>query len=255
MNEQQKQWLKEYQREMPKLLAQWKADGNVYAEGENDRADVFISDGIAVPELWFNQEVRPLIVLKEAYDTSEAHEDWDELEWFITGGHKQGKISSKTWCMLSRWASYLFTEKYGLYDKDVSQGWDNPCLQHIALINVKKYGGHSQSSDADLRRHVAAHYENIYRQIELIKPTIIICGNTGWLLDLVWTKMFGKSIRGEHNSTWVYDVPHLAVPAKMLDYWHPSNLRCTVQDSYACIDRLFENAGKPVEANEGRDDD
>ena len=255
MNEQQKQWLKEYQREMPKLLAQWKAEGNVYAEGENDRADVFISDGVAVPELWFNQEVRPLIILKEAYDTSEAHEDWDELEWFITGGHKQGHIGSRTWRMITYWASYIFTVKYPLCGKDVPIEWDNPCLQHIALINVKKYGGNSQSSDADLRRHVAAHYEYIYRQIELIKPTIIICGNTGWLLDLVWTKMFGQSIRGEHNSTWVYDVPHLTVPAKMLDYWHPSNLRCSLTDSYLCINRLFQDLGDFSEENEDRDDD
>ena len=94
MTEEREQWKKEYLEERPKLLAEWKEKGNVYADGENDHADVFISDGIADPDKWFEQEIRPLFILKEAYG---GEEDWDEIEWFITGGHNQGKIKNKTW--------------------------------------------------------------------------------------------------------------------------------------------------------------
>ena len=67
MTEEREQWKKEYLEEHPKLLAEWKAKGTVYADGENDKANVFISDGIADPDKWFEQEIRPLFILKQAY--------------------------------------------------------------------------------------------------------------------------------------------------------------------------------------------
>ena len=67
MIKEREQWKKEYLEERPKLLAEWKEKGTVYAEGENDHADVFISDGIADPDKWFEQEICPLFILKEAY--------------------------------------------------------------------------------------------------------------------------------------------------------------------------------------------
>ena len=270
MTEERKQWLNEYLQETPKMFVKWKETGNIYAEGENDRADVFISDGIAVPELWFQQDVRPLFILKEAYDASEDHKDWDEVEWFITGGHKHGKILNKTWRTIANWSGYIFTHtdwhwdecayrseqhKGSPYDLYLSKNtWENPFLKHIAVMNIKKYGGHASSNDADLRKHAEAHYELIYRQIELIKPTVIICGHTAWLLDIVWKKMFGQPFRLERNSTWVYDVPNLICPVKLLDYWHPSSSYCTINGAYTCIDYLFRD-NKAEDINEGHDDD
>ena len=242
------EWHDAYREEHHKLLAEWKAKGTVYVDGENDKANVFISDGIADPDKWFEQEIRPLFILKEAYG---GEEDWDEIEWFITGGHKQGKIKNKTWKCIADWAAYILTNKawricgsgglrsvvYEGTPNDLPKDtWENPYLKHIALINIKKYGGQSRSSDADLKKHAETHFEEIYRQIELIKPTVVFCGHTGWLLDIVWEKKFGKPIRVERNSTWVYIVPNLTPEVKMLDYWHPSSTCCTINGAYRCID-------------------
>ena len=60
MTEEREQWKKEYLEERPKLLAEWKEKGTVYADGENDKANVFISDGIADPDKWFEQSVLSL---------------------------------------------------------------------------------------------------------------------------------------------------------------------------------------------------
>ena len=136
--------------------------------------------------------------------------------------------------------------------------WENPYLKHIALINIKKYGGQSRSSDADLKKHAETHFEDIYRQIESMHPTHIICGHTGWLLDIVWEKKFGKPIRVERNSTWVYIVPNLTPEAKLLDYWHPSSTRCTINGAYRCIDYLFDEKVSEYnesENNENKDDE
>lgn len=258
-----------YREEHPKLLSEWKAKGTVYAEGENDQANVFISDGIADPDQWFSQEVRPLFILKEAYG---GEEDWDEIEWFITGGHKQGKIKNKTWKCIADWAAYILTnkawrwtehgcrsEKYKCSPFDLPKDtWETPYLKQIAVINIKKYGGRSRSSDADLTKHAETHFEEIYRQIEMIHPTHIICGHTAWLLDIVWEKKFGKPIREERNSTWVYIVPNLTPEVKMLDYWHPSSTRCTINGAYRCIDYLFDEKiwdYYASENNENKDDE
>lgn len=264
-----KEWLKVYKNGRKVFLENWKAKGSVYATGENDHADVFISDGIADPDKWFEQEIRPLFILKEAYG---GDEDWDEIEWFITGGHKQGKIKNKTWRCISDWAAYILTNKSwgwtesGLRSKDY-QGtpndlpkdtWENPYLKQIALINIKKYGGQSRSSDADLKKHAETHFKEIYQQIESMHPTHIICGHTGWLLDIVWEKKFGKPIRKERNSTWVYKVPHLAPEVKMLDYWHPASTRCTINGAYASMDYLFDDKVSEYnesEINENKDDE
>ena len=252
MTKEREQWKKEYLEERPKLLAEWKAKGTVYADGENDKANVFITDGIADPDKWFSQEIRPLFILKEAYG---GEEDWDEIEWFITGGHKQGKINNKTWRCISDWTAYIMTHKKWVWTdgglrspeyigtpNDLPKDeWGNQYLNNIALINIKKYGGQSRSSDADLKKHAETHFEDIYRQIESMHPTHIICGHTAWLLDIVWEKKFGKPIREERNSTWVYIVPNLTPEVKMLDYWHPSSTCCTIAGAYHCIDYLFDN--------------
>ena len=264
MTKEREQWKKEYLEERPKFLAEWKEKGTVYAEGENDHADVFISDGIADPDKWFSQEIRPLFILKEAYG---GEEDWDEIEWFITGGHKQGKIKNKTWKCIADWAAYIMTHKKwvwtdgGLRSSEYigtpndlpKDEWGNQYLNNIALINIKKYGGQPRSSDADLKKHAETHFEDIYRQIEMMRPTHIICGHTAWLLDIVWKKKFGKSIREERNSTWVYNDPNLTPHVKLLDYWHPSSTRCTINGAYLSIDYLFDE--KVSEYNESENNE
>ena len=269
MMDERKKWKDEYLEAHSDLLKKWKETGNVYAEGENDQAGVFISDGIADPDGWFSQEIRPLFILKEAYG---GEDDWDEIEWFITGGHKQGKIKNKTWKCIADWSAYILTNKawricgegyqsveYKGTPNDLPKAtWENPYLKHIALINIKKYGGQSRSSDSDLKKHAETHFEEIYRQIELIKPTVVFCGHTGWLLDILWQKKFGKPIRVERSSTWVYAVPNLTPEARMLDYWHPSSTHCTINGAYRSIDYLFEDKVAEYaksEKNENKDDD
>ena len=249
-----------YSQEMPKLLAEWKNAAHIYDRQNNPRADIFISDGIAHPENWFEQEIRPLFVLKEAYDNSGEHKDWDEVKWFLTNGeigsgNKHGKIKRTTWQTLCRWSSYLFGNSY-----DIEPTWENESLRKIALINIKKYGGDKKSSDNDLRKHAEKHGDFIYKQINLIKPTIIICGYTGWLLDIVWEKIpeFNGGIRERKNQIngRVYNVPGMD-NVKLIDFWHPSAWSTKVDLVEAFkndVDIAKGFLGNSNETNESKDD-
>lgn len=213
--------LQEYLQKMPDVLAKWKSEADIYKGKDNQRADIFISDGIAHPESWFEQEIRPLFVLKEAYDNSGEQKDWDEVKWFLTNGekgsgNKHGIIKRRTWQTLCRWSSYLLGNNY-----DIEPTWENESLRKIALINIKKYGGYEKSNDQDLRKHANKHWKWIYEQINLIKPTIIICGYTGWLLDIVWQKKFNMPIRKKKIDREVYEIPEMD-NVKLIDFWHPS---------------------------------
>ena len=210
---------------------------NIYnkAGEENRNQNVFIYDGIANPELWFNQEKRPLFILKEAYG---GDKDWDEVKWFLTkgtpeSGNKEGKIKNATWRRIAKWAAYIFLDDE---EFDKTPMWENKSLQKIALINIKKYGGTSISKDGDLEQHAIEYAKELFNQIKTIRPTLIVCGYTGWLLDIVWENNQMEPIRGRNHDSRVYDVNGLDGPVRMIDFWHPS-ARCTKID----LDKAFQN--------------
>lgn len=182
----------------------------------NEKKDVLVTDGIAYPELWFDQDVRPLFVLKEAYDSTDEHKPWDELKYFVRESkHEPINHRSKTWRKLCDWTRDIFRCK----EKNADYYWDDEWLKHIAVINIKKYGGWNPSKNDDLKMHAEEHADLIYEQIELIKPTVIICGYTGWLLDIVWEKMGMDKIRNSESGRL-----HLVknMDAVLIDFWHPS---------------------------------
>ena len=249
----------QYLQEMPKVLEEWKRKADIYKQMDNQRANIFISDGIAHPEKWFEQKIRPLFVLKEAYDKSSNPKDWDEVKWFLTtkeesgeaSGNKSGKISGKTWQTLCKWSSYLFENNY-----DIDPIWENENLRQIALINIKKYGGYEKSQDKDLRQHAERHWELIYKQIELIKPTIIICGYTGWLLDIVWQKKFNLPIRKKKIDREVYEIPRMK-NVKLIDFWHPSawSIKKNLADAFIENVRIAKKSSVNEDGNNESKDD
>ncbi len=236
------EWYKKYigetkskPREDCKLVSDWKRY-NIYLDKneKNYPKDVFISDGIVDPDKWFDQDIRPLFVLKEAYG---GDHDWNEIDWFFRNEEKSSQsILDPTWRTICHWASYVFDKKY---DCD-SISWGNDVFKKIAVINIKKYGGIESSVNKDLKRHAEKHYENIFNQINLIKPTLIICGYTGWLLDIVWQSKGLKRIRGKDHHFRIYDVKGLdCEKVRLIDFWHPSAWVANVGKDFAGLTEAF----------------
>ena len=223
MDQKENLLVKNYNSEMARIMSQLKKDSkknSIYKDDPNNW--VFISDGVACPDEWFsetfnstlpNEFRRPLFILKEAYG---GNEDWDEAEWFLTGKHKHGNIDDKTFKNICKWASYIFGNNYEDKEK-----WENDSLKKIALINIKKYHGKSLSTNSDLKEHAKKHFDLIFEQIKLIDPTIIICGYTGWLLDVIWKeKKLGRARQNGEGRVFYVSITGREIP--LIDFWHPA---------------------------------
>ena len=219
------EWYDEYNKNIMDVFSDWKKsmhDNNIYeSDEENPKRNVFITDGIVDAETWFNSDVRPLFVLKEAYDSSDnISEEWDEVDWVRKAKHDKISGTNKTWQTLCAWAHDIVEAPYqGHYTGELY--WDDTILKRIAVINIKKYGGQQKSNYKDLERHAKEYAELIYRQIELIHPTVIICGYTGWILDIVWAEITDNKLRNAGNGR-IHDISIDGIDAVLIDFWHPS---------------------------------
>lgn len=238
-----------YNERAEELKNKWKAQKNsaqIYTPGENAQSNNFIFDGIADPNEWYKQDIRPLFILKEAYNIELNEDEWNEVTWFLSEKSQEEKIKNKTWQTLCRWSSYIFSQNY-----DAETIWGNEYLKKIALINIKKYGGQKTSNDSDLKKHAEKHADLIVEQIELIKPTIIICGYTGWLMDIVWQNEFGRIIRENKRNGRVYDID---IPEykkiTLIDFWHPASRNNHQEDFTADIDAAMGRLPSHIRSNE-----
>ena len=71
-----------YNERAEELKNKWKAQkdsAQIYKPGENAQSNNFIFDGIADPNEWYKQDIRPLFILKEAYNIELNEDEWNEV--------------------------------------------------------------------------------------------------------------------------------------------------------------------------------
>jgi len=81
-----------------------------------------------------------------------------------------------------------------------------------AVINVKKSDGNSSSKPEEIAWYAKTDGIFIKRQIELINPHIIICGNVWQALKHLWPE-----------STNIYGLIWMINKTYVVDYYHPAN--------------------------------
>lgn len=190
------------------------------------RENILITDGIADVDEWAKNKIRPLFILKEAYDKSSdpsIKTKWNEFTDYVN--LQRGEISSLTWKRIAQWTHFIFNQnkeealKVSNWE-DKSNGDNVPLLKKIALINIKKYDGMEISNNTILEQHAIKHRDLLIKQINAIQPTIIICGYTGWLVDVV----YNKTIRKIKNGYYVYKLRlDNGDEIPLIDFWHPCN--------------------------------
>ena len=88
-------------------------------------------------------------------------------------------------------------------------------LNNIAVVNLRKSGGQKSSNHEILKQYVAFDKSELSHEINLIQPTVIICGGTfRYIKDI-----FGKSL------IWLEDNPYINLndaTIPVLDYYHPA---------------------------------
>ncbi len=119
-----------------------------------------------------------------------------------------------------------YTEAKALTKSDKSD-----MLQRIAVVNVKKSAGKPQSKWADLIEYAQNDADLLRKQIDLIAPDIIVCGNNSSLLRIV----YGASVDSENNvlddgemdkktHDFMSKNGYVRFDNKLIiDFWHPAN--------------------------------
>lgn len=137
-----------------RLFAQWNADYQFHA---------FISDGIVDPR---NYKPPHLLFILRDMNCQTTRDLCADLRTDGSGW--------KTWNNIGRWTKALL-DGSAEYPKDMSAEKRAAQLRRIAVMNLKKEGGTGRADGKELLYAVQTQHDNIYDEICLCDPDIIIC--------------------------------------------------------------------------------
>lgn len=158
-----------------------------------------VTDGIVNEDEFANV----LFLLKEANGGS----SWDLTEFLRSGGR------AATWNNIARWTEGILRINEEIRWTELEHITDakrKTLLQKIAVVNVKKVAGGATANSDEIAKSVADNKDILLKQIELYKPTIIVCCGVGAnLFDEKW-EMTSRGI-------WYKKIDETVV----IDYFHP----------------------------------
>jgi hypothetical protein len=194
------------------LLKEWR-------NRDHHKDSLFITDGAVDAGLWKTADLKVLFVLKEAYDSVRVEGTWD-LPSLI----RRKKVWGRTFKPLAQWA---YGVREVLMNNAIPRFQEHGpavegALMSSAVINLKKSRGIKNSSCKNLRSYVAKDWDLISRQIEILEPDIVICGNTWSLFE----NKIEKKSKSSDRVTEVHGVPYI-------DFWHPANRASNKMNFYS----------------------
>lgn len=212
---------------MNNLFEEWQ--DRHFRKGNN----YFIRDGIINQRIWDNQELKICFFLKEAYQKDVPV--WDMTKWICNENGGAGAVV-KMWKTVAELTYGLlntnihtipsYTDAKSLTKCDMSQ-----LLQKISVINVKKSNGESRSEWSDLVEYAKADADLLRREIDLISPNVIVCGNNSSLLRIVYGASVDESgcvchdgMIDEKSYQYMNENGYLWFGDKLIiDFYHPAN--------------------------------
>lgn len=226
--------VQQYKKDIEKLFNEWENQ-------EHHKGKIFIRDGVINPEVFYSSDFRPLFLLKEAYGKDESNNDIAK-EHNINFG-EDCKQKNSTWPNISRWIYAMLNttkEKPAEYTElDCFTDKKNEYLQKMAVVNIKKSNGFSITIPKNLNFYVVKDRKKIKKQIELINPTIIVCGNTlsRFKKILSLDKKYNTQFKEKHFA-WI---EHSGNKILVLDCYHPSK-RSSPRELYDIFAELYHKA-------------
>jgi len=178
-----------------------------WAEQPHHKRRCFIRDGILNPELWANAPLHVVFLMREAYGENPHAENWDLRKYVQNEPPHKGSKLSKT---LGYWAHVIFGHPVAPIP---SPAQARCTFLHTAQVNVKKSGGTSRSSMHEIAEFARVDSALLRDQLSLLSPDIVVGGNLGECIRIIWPAATRVSERG-----WLCD----GIP--FYDFrWHPAN--------------------------------
>lgn len=203
--------------------------------------EYFINDGFIDKKTWDNQKgVKICYFLKEAY-TKDYDENKDSpdctLNWIRqciqNDGPKRMWKKVAIWTHAIKQAELLETPIYNC--KEIEENYKEITCE-IAFVNIKKSNGESHSCFEELMALVndTQTAEFLKKELEIINPDVIICGNTFSCLQ----KILGDEITGESSNEKYFAFWKDKI---VINYYHPAAYTSNIVNFYA-LTAIFKAA-------------
>ena len=177
--------------------------------------DGFVADGIINPKIWHDDNHKKILfVLKEAYGGG---------DWNLALALLQKHWADRLWGRIARWTyglQHTTNNHIEKYRKNLSPDEHNMALEQIAVMNLKKSKGKSQSDYGIINAYAMFDKEELRKEFELIDADIIVCGYTFYALyNLVYEN--AELINYNDNCYFFLDLGGRR--RLFLSYYHPAN--------------------------------
>ena len=203
----------------------------------------FISDGVVDYTAYECASPRICFFLKEAY-SRDSNADWSLTEWLADGA------MTRMWGTVAEWVYGIAntTPDYIPHKPQLNHAEKTEQLKTVAVVNVKKSNGDVQSDYKDLLHYATTDQAFLKRELEIISPTVIVCGNNSSLLRLLYGAKLqsnGKvSAEGEIPYQFMRENGYVVVGNQIiLDFYHPANQYPSMLNYYT-ICSLYQQALK-----------
>lgn len=223
--------------ELDALMTEW-------ASSHRQRGwKTFISDGFVDEELYLQSSPKICFFLKEAYSKDEG-DDWNLTAW-LSGG-----AMTRMWGSVAEWTYGIrgTTISHIPAKPSLSDAQKTALLKTISVMNVKKSNGSVQSNYADLLQYAQSDQHYLRRELELLNPDVIVCGNNSSLLRLLYGSSVLPKNKVDGDGLIDYDFMsrngYVLMGEKIiLDYYHPANQYPSIMNYYT-ICSLYQQALK-----------
>lgn len=214
-----------------------------WAEFHKDKGlNCFISDGAVNADAYQKSNPKIVFFLKEAYSKNND-ENWSLTDW-LNGG-----AMTKMWSTVSEWTYGIRNTTSSTIPQKprLTRGEKIDLLKTIAIVNVKKSNGKSTSTYADLLNFVKSDLLYLKKELEILSPDIIVCGNNSSLLRAI----YGANIQKDKvDSTGLIDADFMRQNGYALidnhiivDFYHPANQYPSILNYYS-ICGIYQQALK-----------
>lgn len=154
----------------------------------------FVVDGVIDQDVFKLQTKKILFILRDK-NCSIRLEDADNKLACELNDHGSGW---RTWNNVARWTSALIDESD--YPYDISDKIRAEHMRKVVAMNLKKEAGTSRTNGDELEFATKSYWNEIYRQIEIYSPDIIICcGLSGKRMKSTYD-LLRKYVLGGSNS-------------------------------------------------------
>lgn len=196
---------------------------------EHFKNRAYVADGIffeSNADAWNNIHPKVLFVLKQPNSDDLLGEDYREYDFDTCVGEQVWRE------LLGRLYGIMHTDESGFpkYDKatEIKSLKEAFCQYPFAVINIIKDIGNGTTPTADLKKYALQNLEFLQKQLELLRPDIIVCCGSG-VFDIV-NMAIQPAIPS--NGNWLkYNSDRNII---FFDTYHPGkpNSRKVLQEAY-----------------------